>query len=539
MQRRRFLQLTGLSTAALLFNRTRATAGSPDPTLQFPSTISLLQANSWTPLTGAHEHWTLGSLRVDLHHTQTGLAIDVQAPATALEKLRLSWPWSFPVNALTLGDAWERSYGDLAWQNINTLRQCPWYLLVHDGRQTLGFGVKTGAASFCHWDASTTSLDLVLDLQSGGMGVQLGDRTLNAAEIITTQNRPGENPFETDARFCRLMCDKPRLPAKPVYGINDWYFAYGNNSKDLILQTTSSMAGLATDTDNRPFSVIDDGWETSDFTIPNNRFGDMSLVAADIKTAGMRPGLWTRPLLANDKTNPVNLIQRPGANAKERYLDPTIPENLTKIAGTIERYKQWGFQLVKHDYSTYDALGRWGSQMQLEITVPGWHFNDRSHTNAEIFLNLYNTIRNAAGDMYLIGCNTVSHLSAGIFELNRIGDDTSGREWPRVPKMGVNTLAFRLPQHNAFYAADGDCVGVTPFIPWEKNRQWMQLLAESGAPLFISAQPGATQAPQRAYIKECFTRAARPQPTGQPLDWMTNPHPAKWLLDNRQVTFEW
>src|SRR5205823_11246671 len=107
---------------------------------------------------------------------------------------------------------------------------------------------------------------------------------------------------------------------------------------------------------------------------------------------------------------------------------------------------------------------------------------------AEIILDMYQAIREAAGPMYLIGCNTVSHLSAGLFELYRIGDDTSGEEWDRTRKMGVNTMGFRLVQHNTFYAADGDCVGLTPKVPWAKNEQWLRLLAESGAPLFISAQ---------------------------------------------------
>jgi len=57
--------------------------------------------------------------------------------------------------------------------------------------------------------------------------------------------------------------------------------------------------------------------------------------------------------------------------------------------------------------------------------------------------------------------------------------------------------------------------------------------------LFISAQPEATGPAQRAYIKECFSRAARPQPTGEPIDWLTNPHPEKWRLDGREVTFQW
>src|SRR6202012_3853113 len=115
----------------------------------------------------------------------------------------------------------------------------------------------------------------------------------HAAELVTTQSRAGENPFQTDTRFCKMLCDNPRLPEKPVYGINDWYFAYGNNSKDLILETTRSMAELALDTNNRPFSVVDDGWELgADFQKANTKFGDMSVVASGVKKIGMRPGLW-------------------------------------------------------------------------------------------------------------------------------------------------------------------------------------------------------------------------------------------------------
>jgi len=141
--------------------------------------------------------------------------------------------------------------------------------------------------------------------------------------------------------------------------------------------------------------------------------------------------------------------------------------------------------------------------------------------------------------MYLIGCNTFSHLSAGIFELNRIGDDTSGQEWARTLKMGVNTLGFRLPQHNTFYAADGDCVGLTTKIPWEKNKQWLQLLAESSAPLFISAEPEALGADQKQAIKKAFTDSARVQPLGEPMDWMTNPRPAEWKLNGSIIHFDW
>jgi len=141
--------------------------------------------------------------------------------------------------------------------------------------------------------------------------------------------------------------------------------------------------------------------------------------------------------------------------------------------------------------------------------------------------------------MYLIGCNTMSHLSAGIFELNRVGDDTSGKDWSRTRKMGVNTLGFRMVQHETFYDADGDCVGLTKDIPWTKNKQWMELLAGSSAPLFISAQPDAVGEEQKKFIKQSFAQAANAQPIAEPLDWLTNSFPSKWRLDGQVMNFDW
>ena len=151
-------------------------------------------------------------------------------------------------------------------------------------------------------------------------------------------------------------------------------------------------------------------------------------------------------------------------------LDPSIPEVADAISRDVRRLTNWGFELVKHDFTSYDILARWGPAMGAEMTNRGWHFSDRSKTTAEIVLALYRTIREAAGDALVIGCNTFGHLGAGLFELQRIGDDVSGRDFNRTRLMGVNTLAFRGPQHGAFFAADADCVPVTPTVDWSKNR---------------------------------------------------------------------
>lgn len=123
--------------------------------------------------------------------------------------------------------------------------------------------------------------------------------------------------------------------------------------------------------------------------------------------------------------------------------------------------------------------------------------------------------------------------------LNRIGDDTSGMEWERTRKMGINTLAFRMPQQGAFFGADADCVGITGEIPWEKNRQWMKLLAESGTPFFVSVKPGILTEVQEEELKQAYYDAASNMEQAIPLDWKKTKTPEKWKTFKGVQRFEW
>jgi alpha-galactosidase len=195
--------------------------------------------------------------------------------------------------------------------------------------------------------------------------------------------------------------------------------------------------------------------------------------------------------------------------------------------------------MMKHDYTSFDLFGRWGSQMDSSPTRDGWKFADSSRTNAEIVTALYKTIRSAAASARLIGCNTFSHLSAGFHELQRIGDDTSGRSWNRNRRMGVNTLAFRGPQHNALYAVDPDIVAITKEVPWDLVQQWLTLVSESGAALFVAVEPSVIEPKHRTALKHALEIAARPQPVGEPLDWMATMCPRRWKLRDKTVEFAW
>ena len=121
--------------------------------------------------------------------------------------------------------------------------------------------------------------------------------------IVTTQqvtNAPSEYfRFEATTAFCKIMCDAPRLPKFPVYGSNNWYYAYGNSSHEEVAKDTEIVVNLSPKGENRPFMVIDDGWQLSHngactggpWNIGNYKFPNMKGLAQEIRNAGARPGI--------------------------------------------------------------------------------------------------------------------------------------------------------------------------------------------------------------------------------------------------------
>lgn len=555
--RREFLKRAALSAAGLALPLSGSVASGQTPSARVPAPSGFLDlhrapdsvmvqaATGDLQLTReAGGRWTNNGVVVTATELRGALRVQLSAPAVAVKRMHLRWRGRMSDPALILGDAWERGYGDLEWRGWVPDRAMPWYFAMHDRSLTHAYGVRTGASAFCFWQVDPQGISLLADVRSGGVGVQLGERILNVCDVVCRAGRAGDSAFAAVHAFCREMCSTPRLPQQPVYGSNDWYWVYGKNSADTVRVDAGHIVELSPASPNRPFAVIDDGWQpvrgkdklgVGLWDRGNEKFPDMPGLAAEIRRAGARPGIWNRPLQATADAPETWRLPRDRA-----FLDPTVPEVRQKVADDVARLRQWGFDLIKHDYTTFDIFGRWGFQMGTEMTREGWTFAlGPGRTTAEVIDDLYRTIRTAAGETLVIGCNTVSHLSAGHFEICRVGDDTSGTNWSRTRKMGVNTLAFRGPQHGAFYVADADCVGVTKAVPWSFNRQWLDLLARSGTMLFVSLAPDALGEDQRRDLKEAFALAANPQPLAEPLDWQRAVYPTQWRMKDRDRTYDW
>ena len=516
-----------------------------------PARVFVEDKNSrLAPMDRQGSRFTSGQVVVNLATTSAGQEIRVACPTGPLSRIVLRWETTFPGDTLFLGDHWERSYGDLQWRFLQPERIMPWYFAAHHAASSHTFmaGVKTQPAAFCFWTVDAAGISLWLDFHNGGGPSRPGDREIAAATIVSLTSKAEETPMAALTRFCRLLCPKPRLAAAPICGNNNWYYAYGRNfDADAMLRDAAFLADIASGHANRPYCVIDAGW-TPGSVCPGGpwtagdpkRFPDMPGLAAGMKKLGVRAGIWMRPTALMKVDDPRRLRAGP-STAQEEPLDLTLPENLTLIHDDVARVRSWGYDLIKHDFSTYDAFGRWGFEMGAELTQGEWHFNDRTLTNAEIILRLYQTLRAGAGDAVLLACNTIGHLGAGLFEIQRTGDDTSGRVWERTRRMGINTLAFRLPQNGRFFACDADCAAHTDQTPWEFDRQYLDLVARSGTALFISVDPRTVQPDQ----KEAFRAAMKTALSGgtpggcEPLDWLHTTVPREWRFGGEKVSYYW
>lgn len=450
---------------------------------------------------------------------------------------------------IVLGDAWERGYGDLGWEKADFNRLMPWYCAAYDGTKTYCFGVKTGPNAFCSWRCGNGKIELRIDVRNGIEDIFLNSRRLKACRIISKEYK--SDAFSALCDFCRLMCDKPRSVNRPIFGGNDWYCNYGDNSRKKILEMTERIVECSSVGNTyKPYMVIDDGWELchckryadcpeyngGPWTLPNKNFGDMQVLAKDIEKLGAIPGIWIRPLLTMEKVPEECILRR---KTNQITLDPSSELALNIIKEDMQRLKKWGYKLIKHDFSSFDIFDKWGFEMGLD-TKYDICFHDKTKTTAEIIKKFYRTIREGAGeDTLIMGCNTFSHLSAEIFDIQRTGDDTSGVDWERTKKYGLNTLAFRMAQHKTFYQADADCVGITKYIPWQKNREWLDVLAKSGTPLFVSIAEDAYTGEVKKDISKAFEIAKKASNASRPADWQTTKVPKIWESDFGTDCYEW
>jgi alpha-galactosidase len=268
-----------------------------------------------------------------------------------------------------------------------------------------------------------------------------------------------------------------RRPSTPVSGWSSWYYYFTAVSEaDVLANLQMLRSGRAT----LPLDVlqVDDGYQkfVGDWTQANEKFpGGMKALAARIRDAGFRPGLWLAPLTAAEtsrlaREHPDWLVQNAAGRPREAGtnwqttlygLDTTHPEArdwLRRLCATLVEH--WGYDYLKLDFLVTAALHgkRWST----------------SATRAAALREGLELIRSAVGDdVYLVGCGCPWHSGIGIFDAMRIGPDvapiwsTDGLfpqpgsadavTMPSAQSSIRNTLT-RAWMHPALWTNDPDCL---------------------------------------------------------------------------------
>ena len=67
---------------------------------------------------------------------------------------------------------------------------------------------------------------------------------------------------------------------------------------------------------------------------------------------------------------------------------------------------------------------------------------------------------------------------------------------------------------------------------------WLELLAKSGSPLFVSAEPSALTDEIRKDLKGAFAINSLQKNEAEPLDWLYNNEPQRWMIDGEVREFD-
>ncbi len=416
------------------------------------------------------------------------------------------------------GDQWERaglkSY--IEWRSVMASRVLPWFCYVMAGDETSCFGVKTGANCFAFFQVDTDGITLFLNLCCGNEGTELTEPII-ACEVVEMHAERGADAYKTAAKFAKFLCDDPVLPKTPIFGVNNWYWAYGNISLDSVLSETNYLMEMTSGCKNAPYMIIDDGWQKHRIPgpgnyiggewEPNDKFGDMRKLVDAVHAKGAKAGIWFRPLLTRgDVPKEAILCEECGGIV----LDPSHPFTLEKAFCDAKKLSDWGFDLIKHDFTTGDAVTGQktltSEQHDYALTTENRRYFDKKKTTAVILKDLYKAIQKGAGEKEVIACNAVGHLSAGIHSLYRIGNDTSGRSFEWTRRDGINSV-MRLPLNNALYNADPDCAAFTDMVRSDVNLDFLEMCAITGMTTLASVTPGILKPDEMRRINEIFRLA--------------------------------
>ncbi len=253
------------------------------------------------------------------------------------------------------------------------------------------------------------------------IGDELVGRTEHGIEIPWFVGRgASDEVFAAYARQLGEHLGRRRVSSPRLW--SSWYSYYEQITEHELREVLATVRSWPVDA-----FQVDDGWQRAvgDWQANDSFPTGMADLAARIRKAGLRPGLWIAPFIASPSSTVFQ--QRPdwfvagedgqplpvGYNWGAWYyaLDLSRSEVLDHVAQVIVTACDWGYELLKLDFLFAGA-------------VPGARQVDGPREAG--YRAAVECIREAAGDdAYLLACGAPILPSLGVFDAIRISNDVS------------------------------------------------------------------------------------------------------------------
>ncbi len=313
------------------------------------------------------------------------------------------------------------------------------------GGETLGMGFLTclrGFGDIRVHSKESPSAPFFLEASYHLDGIELGARQSVSSEPLWFDFPSSTTDAAQNwADFCGEAMKARTALGAPV-GWCSWYHYYTGINEKEMRKNLSRLTQLK-DKLSIKFIQLDDGFQTNigDWLTSNDKFpSGVPKLMADIRDKGFAPGIWTAPFLArprsrifqdhpdwflkDEKGRPRSGGFNPLWGGRVYALDPTHPRALEHIHNIFKTMRdEWKVEFFKIDFCYSAAL-------------PATRYDPNSTRASALRLGL-ETIREAIGDAFLLGCGCPLGPAVGIVDAMRIGCDVT----PKWDNKILSTLA--------------------------------------------------------------------------------------------------
>jgi hypothetical protein len=318
-----------------------------------------------------------------------------------------------------------------------------------------------------------------------------------ASDAVTLKDGSVKTNYYRDTlgvRFYRPL-DKSRFPLPPS-GMCTWYYYYNRINETEVRRNAEWIAANLKDY-GADYVQIDDGWQGSggreggrDWTKVNpERFPNgMQKLAAQIKSLGLKPGIWLAP---HGQSNPqvvsnypgIFLLRTNGSTASDTWegrflVDPTDPDSHKYLGDLFTKLRGWGYEYFKIDGQPI-VVNEYDTKAQFMKQNPG------ASNGPALYRKTLETIREAIGPRsYLLGCWGIPLEGAGIMNGSRTGGDIV-LGWGGFQVALRPTLQYYY-LHNIVWYSDPDVMLVRSPLTLDQARVWATLQGLTGQALMSS-----------------------------------------------------